>query len=608
MIIANNATYGTFVSNYNGQNSKLQSAMSRLSTGSRMITPGDAPADLGISERFRAQVSNSEEAGRVIQNAINLFQTADTYLQEVHNILDRMSELAIASSDGSKSQADRVNLDLEFQQLKTEIGRIAEAGKYNGLQINGRTAVSTYDMHKHKIVYSQPDGSDVRELGINLREGNSAENGVKYAFESSATGFVGDFLFSEDGKSLVYIAQQSVGTLSAQKTLMKLDVESNTLTTLALTSAGGTSATNQARLVMDDQGRIWVSDPSTNANASKKNYNVKLLNVDDMTLDSGGTGATNVWSGGVSLASSFSDFAVHGDSIYYIERSGGSGKLQLVKQSLFDTTDKRTLVYDLSASAYNLDMGETYAISADGQYLAFEDEDNSTKGTLVVVNTETGEKATLQAGTRTNSVAGLGFDANNNLYWTDTGGTSDDNSIKRVKVEGGDKPILSNVHTLRTGTAGRFGAFNSTNAGLGMGLSVGGGTPAGQYEFQVGPDKGMELNFVSSDVRLTTLGISRLDVLDSDSAGEAVAALSLAVDSVANQRAILGSQVSRMNFIFSANDGYKNNIAQAESRIRDVDVAEETSNLAMAQILSQTSLSILSQANSNRQNILRLLQ
>lgn len=611
MIIANNATHRFFLSNYNSQNSKLQTSMARLSSGMRIIQPGEAPADLGISERFRAQVRSSEEAGRVIQNAINMFQSTDAWLQEVSNILDRMSELTISSADGSKSDADRANLELEFQQLKSEVARISEAGKYNGLQVNGKTAVATYDYHNHKIMYSQGDGAELRDLGINFRDGTSSDNNVQYAFESSATnGSVGDFLFTDDGKNLIYVAQKSVGSLSARQTLMKLELESNSITTVQMTSAGGTSANTQARLIMDDKGRVWVSDPSTATNSAVKMFNVKLLDSDDMSLDAGGSGATNDWAGGVSLASGFSNFAVHGDYVYYIERSGNvaAGKLRYVKQSLYDQTEKEVLLYDLSASTYNLDGGENYTISQDGQYLAFEDEDNSSAGTLVVINTDSGEKYTESVGTRTNSIVGLDFDANNRLYWTDTGSTSDDNSIKRVEIKAGAEPILGEIETLRTGQAGTFGSYASGMASRNMGLSVGGGTPAGDYRFHVGPDEGMSVDFQSADIQLVKLGISNLSVSTLDKAQAAIKPLQAAIDKVANQRAIIGSQVSRLNFIHSANASFADNIAAAESRLRDVDIASETSRLTNAQIMAQTGISVLSQANVAKQNVLRLLQ
>lgn len=611
MIIANNATHRFFLSNYNGQNSKLQTSMARLSSGMRIIQPGEAPADLGISERFRAQVRSSEEAGRVIQNAINMFQSTDAWMQEVSNILDRMSELTISAADGSKSDADRSNLELEFQQLKSEVARISEAGKYNGLQVNGKTAVAVYDYHEHAIKYSQGDGEELRDLGINFRDGTSSDNNVQYAFESSATnGTVGDFLFTDDGKNLVYIAQKSVGSLSARQTLMKLEIESNTITTVQMTSAGGASANTQARLVMDEKGRIWVSDPSTTTSSAVKMFNVKLLDHDAMSLDAGGSGATNDWAGGVQLASAFSNFSVHGDYVYYIERSGNvaAGKLRYIKQSLYDQTEKEVLLYDLSGSTYNLDKGENYAISQDGQYIAFEDEDNSSKGTLVVINTLSGEKYSESMGTRTNSIVGLDFDANNRLYWTDTGSTSDDNSIKRVSIASGDEPMLGDVETVRTGNAGHFGAYASGMASYNLGLSVSGGSPAGDYRFQVGSDAGMSVDFQSADIQLVKLGISNLSVSSLDKAQAAIKPLQDAIDKVANQRAIIGAQVSRLNFIHSANASFADNIAAAESRIRDVDIAAETSRLTNAQIMAQTGISVLSQANVAKQNVLRLLQ
>lgn len=610
MIIANNATNRFFLNNYNAQNSQLQTSMARLSSGMRIVQPGEAPADLGISERFRSQIKSSEEAGRVVQNAINMFQSSDAWLQEVNNILNRMSELAVSSADGSKSDADRQNLELEFQQLKSEVARISEAGKYNGLQVNGQAAVAVYDHHDHKIKFSQPDGSELRELDINFRDGGSSDNGVKYAFESSATnGYVGDFVFTEDGKNLIYVAQKSTGTLSARQTLMKLELESNTITTVQMTSAGGASANTQARIIMDDKGRVWISDPSTATNSAVKNFNVKLLDHEAMSLDAGGSGATNDWAGGVALASGFSNFSVHGDYIYYVERSGNvaAGKLQYIKQSVYDKTEKEVLVYDLSSSTYNLDKGENYTISQDGQYIAFEDEDG-TAGTMVVINTQTGEKYSESMGTRTNSIVGLGFDANNVLYWTDTGSVSDDNSIKRVSIVPGDEPAFGEVQTVRTDNAGRLGVYASGMASYNMGLSVRGGTPAADYRFQVGPDDGMEVSFEGANVQLVKLGISNLSVRSQNEARDAISNLQDAVDNVTMQRAKMGAQVSRLNFIYAANASYADNIAAAESRLRDVDIALETSKLTNAQILAQTGVSVLSQANVAKQNVLRLLQ
>ncbi len=519
-------------------------------------------------------------------------------------MLGRMAELSTAAADSSKNQDDRANLDLEFQQLKQEVSRISEAGKYNGLAINGKTGVAVWDALKHKVVYSQGDGTDVRELTYDMRAGNSSENGVEYVFEASVNpGHVGNFLFTDDGKELLYLAQadDSNGNASAFKTIMKLNLGSNTLTTVDLDIATDSTHSGQAALIMDDQGRVWVSD----SDGAASTFTVKLLNTTLMTLDSGGANSTNKWVGGVTLASSSPDFAVHGDYIYYFAGSGVDR--DFTRQSLFDQTDQKVLLDDVTTN-YSLDQADTYTVSSDGMYIAFEDI-NGGQTELVVLNTESGERARLQVGTNVNSIVDLGFDANNNLYWTDTGGVSSRNAIRRAEVVAGDVPELRNITDVRTATAGHFGALGSAIASThGMGLSVGGGNPASNYRFQIGPDAGQEVEYESADVRLVRLGISRLDVKSIDGAQQAITDIGKAIDKVALQRAVIGSQVSRLGYTLSSNDAYANNIAAAESRLRDVDFAKESSELAQGQIVAQAATSMLAKMNQQRQSILALLQ
>lgn len=116
---------------------KVATSQKRLSMGSQIAGPGEKPADLAISERFRAQIRKGGEGLRNIQNGINMLQSLDAWLQTTHDILGRMSELSIVSLDGSKSQADRNNAELEFAQLHSELTRISEDAKYNGINITG---------------------------------------------------------------------------------------------------------------------------------------------------------------------------------------------------------------------------------------------------------------------------------------------------------------------------------------------------------------------------------------------------------------------------------------------------------------------------------------
>lgn len=113
----------------------LQSNFRRLSTGLRISTAADDAAGLAISERFRAQIRSTNQAIRNAQDGISLTQTGEGALNEVSNILIRLRELSIQAANGSVSDDDRNTLDQEFQDLISEIDRIAQSTSFNGVRL-----------------------------------------------------------------------------------------------------------------------------------------------------------------------------------------------------------------------------------------------------------------------------------------------------------------------------------------------------------------------------------------------------------------------------------------------------------------------------------------
>ena len=114
---------------------KLQANFRRLSTGLRISTASDDAAGLAISERFRGQIRSTAQAIRNAQDGISLTQTGEGALNEVSSILIRMRELAIQSSNGTVSGADRTTLNEEFGDLIEEIDRIAKSTTFNGVSL-----------------------------------------------------------------------------------------------------------------------------------------------------------------------------------------------------------------------------------------------------------------------------------------------------------------------------------------------------------------------------------------------------------------------------------------------------------------------------------------
>ena len=139
-------TINTNVNSLNAQRNLSQSqgalatSMQRLSSGLRVNSAKDDAAGLAIADRMNAQVRGINVAIRNANDGISLAQTAEGALSTVTDVLQRMRELAVQAQNGSNGTSDRANLDTEYQQLSSEITRIAAQTKFNGTAIVGASA------------------------------------------------------------------------------------------------------------------------------------------------------------------------------------------------------------------------------------------------------------------------------------------------------------------------------------------------------------------------------------------------------------------------------------------------------------------------------------
>ncbi len=110
----------------------LNRSMQRLSSGLRINSAKDDAAGLAISDRMTSQIRGLNQAARNANDGISMAQTAEGALQETTNLLQRMRELAVQSANATNTATDRESLDAEFDQLKSEIDRIADTTSFNG--------------------------------------------------------------------------------------------------------------------------------------------------------------------------------------------------------------------------------------------------------------------------------------------------------------------------------------------------------------------------------------------------------------------------------------------------------------------------------------------
>ncbi len=149
--------------NYNNNTSALSKNLEKLSSGYKINRAGDDAAGLAISEKMRAQITGLETAQKNAKDGISLVQTAEGALTEVHDMLNRMVELATQSANGTyDNDVDRKNLQSELDQLRTEIGRISDSANFNGIKLF--------------------DGS-LSKKGVTLQIGDTSDNFNKINFK-----------------------------------------------------------------------------------------------------------------------------------------------------------------------------------------------------------------------------------------------------------------------------------------------------------------------------------------------------------------------------------------------------------------------------------------
>ena len=122
----------------------LDKDMEKLSSGMRINRAGDDASGLAVSEKMRSQIRGLNQASQNASNGISFIQTTEGYLQETTDIMQRIRELAVQSSNGIYSDEDRMQIQVEISQLVSEVDRIASSAQFNGMNmLTGRFAQST---------------------------------------------------------------------------------------------------------------------------------------------------------------------------------------------------------------------------------------------------------------------------------------------------------------------------------------------------------------------------------------------------------------------------------------------------------------------------------
>lgn len=166
------ATFASRIANINGMNT--QNTMNALSSGKRINSAKDDASGLAVSTKMKSMIRGLNQASRNIADGSSMLNVASGYLQETTDILQRIRELAVQSSNGIYSADQRSMIQIEVSQLVSEIDRIASSATFNGLQLfTGRYATGNEEITLH--VGSQADQS----ISFNLEAVTAEALGLK---------------------------------------------------------------------------------------------------------------------------------------------------------------------------------------------------------------------------------------------------------------------------------------------------------------------------------------------------------------------------------------------------------------------------------------------
>ena len=187
--------------NYNNNTSALSKNLEKLSSGYKINRAGDDAAGLAISEKMRAQITGLETAQKNAKDGISLVQTAEGALTEVHDMLNRMVELATQAANGTYDDAvDRNNLQSELDQLRIEIDRISDSANFNGIKLfDGSLAAKgvtlqigdtsdSFNKINFKLATMDPAGLKIQSISIkSATAAGSAISTIKAAINTVST-------------------------------------------------------------------------------------------------------------------------------------------------------------------------------------------------------------------------------------------------------------------------------------------------------------------------------------------------------------------------------------------------------------------------------------
>jgi len=606
--------------NYNTNTSALSKNLEKLSSGYKINRAGDDAAGLAISEKMRAQITGLNAAQKNVKDGISLVKTAEGAMQEIQDMLNRMDYLATQSANGTyQDEVDRENLQKEVEALKTEIDRIADSANFNGIKLlDGsltRTEAKAAETKTVTIAGANIKGED-RMLSTDFKASNGKaaweQVGIDNIYDNSGPApqsgsfdvDISDLEFTKNGTVAATGAfTLTIGDTEIKATGIKIGANATAATVkkavfdalkAAVSTGTGTTVTiNGTEWKITgtaSQGKLTFTQTEAPAKASqaRTNFDVKVNWENKTTAASKAPEMENSHTHGTITTQEAvaKENDTKANTVFTLKQTDlvDGAKIQLGGTTVVlkigkEGTGSGTNLVDLSEFEYgNVDMDVVLSkiSKAFGSSVVASIDNKS--GTFIV-----------------------GVDKKNNgltVYHSSGSGawTNKEELGKLFSIAIDSKDITVTTAAI---------------AATGKGLTLQIGDTADDFnQLTVGiGDMHVDAMGKGNDVdgNPSTKTIKDINIGTLSGAQEAISVIKNAINYVSGVRGDLGAAQNRLEHTANNLSVMAENITDAESTIRDTDVAEEMMAYTKNNILIQSAQAMLAQANAVPQGVLQLL-
>jgi flagellin len=559
--------------NYSNNVSSLSSNLEKLSSGYKINRAGDDAAGLAISEKMRAQIKGLDAAEKNVADGISLVKTGEGAMQEIQDMLSRMKYLATQSANGTyDDDVDRANLQKEVDALKTEIDRIADSSNFNGINLldgslSGKSQVDNVAMDMTKAYAGKYESGgviatkDLSSLGVN-----------------------------DIGKTLDYTVTWQDGVGGEVKT-----------TTVSLTFQGDGSGKTDTTTIANNYFTD-VNGKHYNLDATSKGLtqsDVQSALTASLKADSEFSSKFAVATGTATTTAIQFEAVTAGTSGAIIKGISVSENTSMALEDIFDTATNNTIMHQPAVTQEAYDSQQRFNVTSlkTAKSTMSMDEINAKIFTL------DGHKFLLNADLNDDQIKALGGDVT--IIKVDdakaTAAASDAASIA-AQVQRVTGYTTKGYESDVSGSDYKAGDVVFQDKVLTLN--------GNELTLQIGDtaDSYNQMGVKIDDMHSTALGLDDVDISTIEGATSAIETIKNAINSVSMTRGTLGAVQNRLEHTANNLSVMNENISDAESTIRDTDIAEEMTSYTKNNILVQSAQAMLAQANSVPQGVLQLLQ